>query len=158
MNHPLELTVNGVRRQLLVRPGRTLLELLRDDLKLFGVRETCSMGVCGACTVLVDGTLVSSCIMLALQAKGKEVLTIEGLAKGGVLHPVQEAFIQEGGSQCGWCTPGMVLTAVQLLEENPRPRAEEIKAYMSGNLCRCTGYVKIIKAIQAAAHRMAAKA
>ena len=145
----LTLTVNGAPRALLVEPNRTLLELLREDLGLTGAREACDTGGCGACTVLVDGRPVYSCMVLAVDCQGKDVLTIEGLAPEGELHPLQRAFIDHGAIQCGFCTPGMVLTAKALLDENPAPTEEEVRQAIAGNICRCTGYVKIVEAIMA---------
>ena len=130
---------------------RTLLDVLREDLGLIGAKEGCGIGECGSCTVLMGGRPVKSCILLALQADGEEITTIEGLAKGGVLDTLQKAFIEQGAIQCGYCTPGMILAAKALLAENRLPSEEEVRNYLSGNLCRCTGYVKIIEAIRAAA-------
>jgi aerobic-type carbon monoxide dehydrogenase small subunit (CoxS/CutS family) len=150
----VELIVNGEPVEVLVGPWVTLLEVLRDKLELTGTKEACSLGECGACTVILDGKAVNSCLVLAVEAKGKEVLTIEGLRKNGELHPLQKAFIDEGAVQCGFCTPGMILSAKALLDKNPEPDEEEIKEAMAGNLCRCTGYVKIVKAVEAAAKTM----
>lgn len=133
---------------------RTLLEFLREDLGLTGTKEGCGKGECGACTVLLDGKPVNSCLVLAYQADGREVLTIEGLERDGRLHPIQEAFVTEGAVQCGFCTPGMIMSARALLGVNPSPTRDEIRRAISGNLCRCTGYAKIIKAIEAAASRL----
>ena len=143
--------VNGDRYEILIDPQALLVEVLRDDLGFHGVHESCGEGDCGACTVLVDGVAVLSCITLAASVIGKSIVTIEGLAKGPELDPLQEAFVKHGAIQCGYCTPGMVLAAKHLLEENPHPSREEIKKGMAGNLCRCTGYNKIIEAIIAAA-------
>jgi carbon-monoxide dehydrogenase small subunit len=163
--YPLELTVNGrpVRREV---PGhRTLLELLREDLGLTGTNLSCDTGDCGACTVLVDGRPLTSCLVLALDVDGQEVTTIEGLAgrwhaQSGArppeLHPVQQGFLAEGGAQCGFCTAGMIMAAAGLLEANPTPTEAEIRAGLEGNLCRCTGYVKIVRAVEVAAARMGA--
>jgi carbon-monoxide dehydrogenase small subunit len=145
----LTITVNGQLRSFTVEPNKTLLELLREDLGLTGAREACDTGGCGACTVLVDGRPVYSCLVLALDCQGKDVLTIEGLALDGELHPLQQAFIDHGAIQCGFCTPGMVLTAKALLDENPTPTEEEVRQAIAGNICRCTGYVKIVEAILA---------
>ena len=146
----IELNVNGEVYEVAIDVHRTLLEVLRETIGLTGAKEACDMGDCGACTVLVDGTPVLSCLMLAMDAIGKDVTTIEGLAKGGELHPLQKAFVEHGGIQCGFCTPGMVLTAKAFLEKNPKPTVDEVKMAISGNLCRCTGYVKIVEAIMAA--------
>lgn len=133
-----------------VDPRKRLLDMLREDFLLTGVKEGCSVGECGACTVLIDGKAVTSCLVLAPQVNGHRVTTIEGLQKNGELHPLQEAFTESGAVQCGFCTPGMILAAKALLDENPSPTREEIKTAISGNLCRCTGYEKIIKAIETA--------
>jgi aerobic-type carbon monoxide dehydrogenase small subunit (CoxS/CutS family) len=151
MKHEIAVTINGRVHHLVVESQRTLLELLRDDMKLFGARESCGMAVCGACTVLVDGLPVSSCTYLAARVDGRDVTTIEGLSRDGDLHPVQQAFVEHGAFQCAYCTPGMILTAVTLLRENPRPTLEDIREYMAGNLCRCGAYPEILAAIQAAA-------
>lgn len=148
--YDLTLEVNGALHKLQVEPFRTLLHVLREDLGLLGAKEGCGMGECGACTVIVDDKPIKSCISLALQADGKRVRTIEGLAEGGGLDPLQQAFIDHGAIQCGYCTPGMILTAKTLTDENPTPTENEIRQYLSGNLCRCTGYVKIIEAVQGA--------
>lgn len=149
--YPVRITVNGEARQANVPVSRTLVDLLRDDLGLHGTREACGVGVCGACTVLVDGRMVASCIMLAAQADGAEITTIEGLAEEDHLDPVQEAFLAHGGFQCGICTPGQVIAARALLDEQPAAGDAEIKEWMAGNLCRCTGYYQILESIQAAA-------
>ena len=151
MKHQIHLQVNGEPYDLLVEPRHTLLKVLRDDLGLTGTKKGCDTGDCGACTVLMNGKPINSCLALAMEANGKEITTIEGLARGDDLHPLQEAFIQAGAIQCGYCTPGMILTAKALLDENAAPSEEEVKRAISGNLCRCTGYVKIVQAIQAAA-------
>lgn len=143
----LRLTINGEPYELTVEPRTTLAELLREELHLTGTKEGCGMGVCGACTVLLDGKAIKSCLVLALKANNKEIMTIEGLAKKGELHPLQKAFIDHGAIQCGYCTPGMILSAKALLDENPHPTEEEVRMAMVGNLCRCTGYVKILEAI-----------
>ena len=150
----LRLRVNREEHALRVEPQETLLEVVRNRLGLTGTKLSCDMEVCGACTVLLDGKPVSSCSTLAFEARGKEVLTIEGVSRSGKLHPIQEAFIEKGGLQCGFCTPGMILTAKALLEENPDPTEEEVKEYMHGNLCRCTGYGMIVESILAAAEKM----
>lgn len=154
MKYEVHLQVNGEPYDLLVEPRHTLLNVLRDQLGLTGTKKGCDTGDCGACTVLMNGKPINSCLALAMEANGKEITTIEGLARGDDLHPLQEAFIQAGAIQCGYCTPGMILTAKALLDENPAPSEEEVKRAISGNLCRCTGYVKIVQAIQAAAKIM----
>lgn len=151
---PISLIVNGTLREIEVEPHELLLDVIRDRLGLTGAKRSCDVQVCGACTLLLDGRPVSSCTLLAIEARGREVLTIEGLARNGKLHPLQEAFIENGGFQCGFCTPGMILTAKTLLDENPDPSEEEIIQFMQGNLCRCTGYKKIIESIMAAAKKM----
>jgi carbon-monoxide dehydrogenase small subunit len=145
------ITVNGVRHEVDVRPNRRLIELLRDDLALTGTKEGCSIGVCGACTVLVDGRAVSACLTLGVMVAGREITTIEGLARGDELHPLQQAFLEHGGLQCGFCTPGQIMAAKALLDEHPDPDDGQIREAMLGNLCRCTGYYKIVEAIKAAA-------
>jgi aerobic-type carbon monoxide dehydrogenase small subunit (CoxS/CutS family) len=152
--HTIKLRVNGYLRELAVKPHQTLLEILRGPLELTGVKEGCGLGECGACTVLMDGKPVNSCLVLALEADGSEILTIEGLAQGGKLHPIQEAFVEKGAIQCGFCTPGAVMAAVGLLQEKAQPSRNEIKEALLGNLCRCTGYVKIMEAVEAARDRM----
>ncbi|MBC7342476.1 MAG: (2Fe-2S)-binding protein [Clostridia bacterium] len=147
----ITLTVNGDSYALSVPVNRTLLQVIREDLGLTGTKEGCGEGDCGACTVLLDGKPVNSCLVLAVEADGREITTVEGLAKDGKLHPLQQAFIDEGAVQCGFCTPGMLLAAKGLLDENPSPTEAEIRQGIAGNLCRCTGYVRIIKAIQKAA-------
>jgi aerobic-type carbon monoxide dehydrogenase small subunit (CoxS/CutS family) len=145
-------TLNAKEITLLTPPGRTLLEVLREDLSLTGVKEACGgEGECGACTVLLDGQAVNSCLVLIPQVQGHSVLTIEGLCPGGRLHPIQKAFMQAGAVQCGFCTPGMVLATKALLDQTPNPNEEEIRTALSGNLCRCTGYTKIIEAVKIAA-------
>jgi carbon-monoxide dehydrogenase small subunit len=153
MKRLIQITVNGEQRELAVEPWRTLLDVLRDDLGLTGAKKGCDRGDCGACTVLLDGKPITSCMMLAVQAAGHAVITIEGLADlaRAPLHPLQQAFVERGAIQCGFCTPGMILAAAALLEENPHPTAEEARRAIAGNLCRCTGYVKIVDAILAAA-------
>ena len=152
---PLELscTVNGVRRMARAYPMARLLDVLRDELRLTGTKEGCGEGECGACSVIVDGALVNSCLYPALQAQGADIRTIEGLASGDRLHAVQEAFVQYGGAQCGMCTPGMILAAVSLLERIPHPTEAEIRNGLAGNLCRCTGYRKIFEAVVKARER-----
>lgn len=153
MKRELKLTVNGEPYEVLIEPRTTLLSLIRDHLGLTGTKEGCSEGMCGACTVLVDGKAVKSCLVLALQVQGKKVTTIEGLAQGGQLSPIQDSFIKHGAIQCGFCTPGMVLSAKAFLDEYPNPTEEGVKFAIAGNLCRCTGYVKIIEAITGVASR-----
>ncbi len=144
----LELTVNGEPTEVLVQPYQTLLEVLRDEIGLTGAKEGCSTGDCGCCTVILDGKPVTSCLVLALQAEGRSVRTIEGLGSEDGLDPIQEAFVRHGALQCGFCIPGAVVMARALLDENPRPTEEEIRWGLAGNLCRCTGYTKWIEAIQ----------
>ena len=151
MKKAIQLSVNGQRVQVSVGGSETLLDCLRNQLGLTGTKKGCDQGDCGACTVLVDGIPVNSCLMLALEASGKDITTIEGLAQEDGLHPLQEAFIAHNAVQCGFCTPGMILTAAALLKENFHPSEEEIRHYLQGNLCRCTGYSKIVQAVQAAA-------
>jgi carbon-monoxide dehydrogenase small subunit len=148
------MTVNGEAVKLVVEPSAMLVDVLRGRLGLIGVKEACGEGECGACTVLLDGKPVPSCITPAMKALNKNVLTIEGLGSPGKLHPIQEAFIDHGAVQCGFCTPGMILSAKALLDESPRPTEEEVRVAISGNLCRCTGYVKIVEAVLSAAERM----
>ncbi len=150
MKREVHITVNGDDYHLLVDSQRTLLEVIRDEIGLTGTKNGCGQGECGACTVLLDGAPVNSCLVLALEADGRDVLTIEGLGTGDKLHPVQEAFVELGAIQCGFCTPGMVLSAKALLDHNPDPSRDEILQGLKGNLCRCTGYVKIIEAVEAA--------
>ncbi|HVP79608.1 MAG TPA: (2Fe-2S)-binding protein [Thermodesulfobacteriota bacterium] len=145
------LNVNRETYDLVSYPNRTLLEVLRDDLRLTGAKEGCGEGVCGACTVLIDGTPVRSCLTLAVAVQGKEITTIEGLSLGEKLHPVQEAFVNHHAIQCGFCSPGMILTSYALLEENPNPTEKEIRRALSGNVCRCTGYAKIVEAVKSLA-------
>ena len=150
MKRLIELNVNGESYEVAVEPNRTLLKVLREELRLTGTKQGCDDGACGCCTVLMDGRPVLSCLVLAADAQGKEILSIEGMAQDNRLHPLQEAFIQHGAIQCGFCTPGMLLSAKALLEDNPEPTKEEVKRGMAGNLCRCTGYIKITEAILAA--------
>ncbi len=147
----IRLNVNKETFDVVANPNRTLLEVLRDDLCLTGTKESCGEGVCGSCTVLVDGTPVRSCLTLAVAMEGKEITTIEGLSQGGKLHPVQEAFVNHHAIQCGFCSPGMILTAYALLKENPNPSEKEIRRAISGNVCRCTGYAKIVEAVKSLA-------
>jgi carbon-monoxide dehydrogenase small subunit len=154
MKVQIQLKVNGLAYKKEVEPRRTLLELIREDLELTGAKEGCGLGECGTCTVLLDGKPIKSCITLAVQANGREVTTIEGIeSPDGALHPIQQAFIDHGAIQCGFCTPGMVLSAKALLDENPKPTEMEVKQAIAGNLCRCTGYQKIVEAILSAAQR-----
>jgi len=150
----LTVTVNGETVEVAIEPSAMLLDVLRDELGLTGAKEACGQGDCGACTVLLDGKAVNSCMTPAMKAMNKEVLTIEGLGSPGKLHPIQEAFVEHGAVQCGFCTPGMILSAKALLDENPTPTEEEVRVGLSGNLCRCTGYVKIVEAVLAAAEKM----
>jgi carbon-monoxide dehydrogenase small subunit len=152
----IDVTVNGEKHRLTVPSHELLIDCLRDRLGLLGVKRSCDVQVCGACTVLLDDRPVSACTVLAFEARGRHVRTIEGLARGDELHPIQEAFVEHGALQCGFCTPGMIMASVALLEENPRPTAEQVKHYMRGNICRCTGYKRILEAILAAAARMSA--
>ena len=147
MKRAIELNINGDTHEVLVSPNHTLLEVLRDKLGLMGTKRGCDLGACGACTVLINGEAYLSCVMLAVEASGKEILTIEGLAEGGELHPLQSAFVETGGLQCGFCTPGMILTAKAILDEEEDPSEEMIKKKMAGNLCRCTGYKKVVEAV-----------
>jgi len=149
----IRLTVNGAAHEVEVPTYRTLLDCLRNDLGLTGSKEGCGVGVCGACTLLLDGRMISSCIALAVFADGHDVTTVEGLAEDERLHPVQQAFVDAGGFQCGICTPGQVVSAKALLDENPHPSDDEIREWMAGNLCRCTGYYKILESIRTAADR-----
>lgn len=149
----LKIIVNGKNYDIFIKPWMTLLELLRDEFGFTGAKEGCGIGECGACTVIMDGKTVNSCLVLAHEAEGKEIITIEGLAKDEVLHPLQEAFIEHGGIQCGFCTSGMILSAKALLDKSPNPNDDEIKKGIEGNFCRCTGYSKIIKSIKEAAQK-----
>jgi aerobic-type carbon monoxide dehydrogenase small subunit (CoxS/CutS family) len=151
VKHEITVTINGQPHDLVVDSHRTLLEVVRDELKLFGAREACGMSLCGACTVLVDGLPVSSCSYLAARANGRAITTIEGVGAPDNLHPVQRAFLDRGGFQCSYCTPGMILTTICLLEENPAPTVDDIKEYLVGNLCRCAAYSEIIDAVLSAA-------
>ncbi len=157
MKRVVKLRVNGLEYEVALEPRRTLAETLRYDLGLTGTKIGCRIGDCGACTVLLDGVPSFSCLVLAVEAEGREILTIEGVADGGRLHPVQQSFVEVGAIQCGFCTPGMVLTALALLKDNPDPTDAQIRRAISGNLCRCTGYQKIIEAIKDAARRMREK-
>ncbi len=154
MRELITLNVNGERREVAVVPHHTLLEVLREDLGLVGTKHGCELGECGACTVLVDGLPVLSCLALALEMQESEITTIEGLERDGRLHPLQETFAELGAAQCGYCTPGIILSGAALLREHPQPTREQIKEALAGNLCRCTGYTKIYEAVEAAAQRM----
>lgn len=151
----IRFRLNGRAVEVDVPPGRRLLDLLRQDLGLTGTKEGCGEGECGACTVLVDGKPRLSCLTAAIQVEGKEILTIEGLAKDGKLHPLQKALVETAGVQCGFCTPGFIMATYALLLENPRPTREEVRAWLSGNLCRCTGYEQIVEAVLKAAEELA---
>jgi len=150
----ITLTVNGEVYEILVKPNASLLDVLRNELDLTGTKRGCDSGDCGACTVIMDGKAVDACLVLAMKADGRNIVTIEGLANGNKLDPIQEAFLEKGAVQCGFCTPGMALSTKALLDNNPNPTKEEIKAGIAGNLCRCTGYTKIIEAIQTASQKM----
>jgi carbon-monoxide dehydrogenase small subunit len=154
----IEVTVNGTKYSAEVEPRLLLVHFLRENLGLRGTHVGCDTTSCGVCTVLLDGVPLKSCTALAVQADGREIRTVEGLEQGGTLHPIQEGFVEEHGLQCGFCTPGMMMTAVALLESNPDPSEEEIRWALSGNLCRCTGYMNIVKAVRFAAERMRAEA
>jgi len=146
--------INGERAEVAYSPHHTLLEVLREDLGLTGTKHGCELGECGTCAVLVDGEPVLSCLMMPQDCEGKEITTVEGMAQGPALHPLQETFADLGAAQCGYCTPGFMLTAMSLLEENPAPTRDEIREALAGNLCRCTGYIKIYEAVELAAARM----
>ncbi len=154
----LRVKVNGSWRETATSPDRLLLDWLREDLGLTGTKRGCAEGECGACTVIMNGRAVLSCLLPAFKADGSEILTVEGMARQGQIHPLQQAFLEEGAVQCGYCSPGMLLSAKALLDENPQPSAEDIKEAISGNLCRCTGYASILRAVQAAAERMRGEA
>lgn len=153
MKHNIQLTINGRNYHILVESRRTLLQVIREDLRLTGTKKGCEYGECGACTILMNGKPVNSCLVLAVEADGKDILTIEGLRQGSNLHPLQISFISHGAIQCGYCTPGMILSAKALLDEIPCPTEDQVKKWLEGNLCRCTGYKKIISAIMAVARR-----
>lgn len=150
----LVMMVNGDTVEVAVEPGVMLIDVLREELRLTGTKESCGRGECGACTVLLDGKTVNSCITPAMKAMNREVCTIEGLGNPGKLHPIQEAFVEHGAVQCGFCTPGVIMSVKALLDENPNPTETEVRVGLSGNICRCTGYVKIVDAVLAAAKRM----
>jgi len=151
MKHKISFTVNGEKVHMEVEANKTLLRMLREDLNLTGAKEGCGAGECGSCTVIVDGKAVNSCMMLAVEADGKDIITVEGLAKNGVLDPLQQSFINNAALQCGYCTPGMLMSAKALLMRNPNPSEDDIKEAIGGNLCRCTGYKVIVDAIKEAA-------
>jgi carbon-monoxide dehydrogenase small subunit len=148
------LKVNGTNFKVNIEPWRTLVEVLRENLGLTGTKKSCNEGECGACTVMMDGKPVASCLVLAMDAQGKEIVTIEGISEGEKLHPIQEAFLKYGAIQCGFCTPGMVMSAKAFLDENPKPTSAEVRKAISGNLCRCTGYQHIVDSIMAASRMM----
>jgi aerobic-type carbon monoxide dehydrogenase small subunit (CoxS/CutS family) len=150
----IKFTLNGEPTEVAFAPHKTLLEVLREDLNLTGTKHGCELGECGTCTVLVDGRAILSCLMLGIDAEGREVKSIEGMADGANLHPLQETFADLGAAQCGYCSPGFLLVAEELLKKNPNPSRDEIKEALSGNLCRCTGYIKIYEAVELAAARM----
>ncbi|MEJ8810002.1 (2Fe-2S)-binding protein [Variovorax ureilyticus] len=152
--HRIECTVNGEAQSVEVPARRLLSDFLRDDLHLTGTKRGCETGICGACSVLVDGEVVKSCLKLAVQVQGCEITTVEGLANGDQLHPLQESFMQCGGLQCGYCTPGFLMTSCAMLKNNPRPTADEVRHGLNGNLCRCTGYTQIVESILTAAEKM----
>jgi carbon-monoxide dehydrogenase small subunit len=154
MTRRIQLKINEETFPLEVEPHETLLDVIRTRVGLTGTKKGCDTGQCGACTVIMEGKAVASCLILAVEAHGKEVVTVEGLARDGQLHPLQQAFVEEGAVQCGYCTPGMLLSAKAFLDENPRPTQRQVKEAIAGNLCRCTGYVKIVKAIMAAAEKI----
>lgn len=151
MKHPIRITVNGEDYELLVEPFVSLLDALRDGLQLTGSKKGCDEGDCGACTVILEGKAVTSCLVMAMDANGRDVVTVEGLAQGNQLHPVQRAFLEHGGVQCGFCIPGLIMSAVGYLKENPNPTERDVRYAISGNLCRCTGYSKVVEAIMSAA-------
>ncbi len=153
MKHKIRFTINGDVKEIEIEPNKTLLKMLREDLDLTGTKEGCGAGECGACTVLVDNKPVNSCLMLAVEVDGKEILTIEGLSDGINLDPVQESFLKHNAIQCGYCTPGMVMSAKALLNRNPHPKEEDVKEALAGNLCRCTGYQRIVDAVLDAANK-----
>ncbi len=150
----IRLTVNGKDYEVQVKPSATLLDVIREDLGLTGTKEGCGVGECGACTVIMENKAVNACIMLAIEANGKNITTIEGLADGEKLHPIQEAFVEVGGLQCGFCTPGMILSTKVLLDKNKTPTDQEIRKGLEGNFCRCTGYTKIVESVKVAAQKV----
>jgi carbon-monoxide dehydrogenase small subunit len=154
MKSILQLRVNGEDIEVLAPVHKTLLEVLREELHLTGTKHGCELGECGACTVLVDGQPVLSCLVLPVEVQGKDILTVEGMASGGVPHPLQDAFSELGAAQCGYCTPGILLTAMALLRAQPNPTRQQIREALAGNLCRCTGYIKILEAVELAAQRL----
>ena len=154
MKIPVNFKVNGQVYDLLVEPYRSLIDVLRDEIGLTGTNRGCNQGDCGACTIILNGKAVNSCLLLAVDAEGGDILTIEGLAADGVLHPLQQAFIDEGAVQCGYCTPGMIMQSLAFLRENPKPSPGEVKEAIEGNLCRCTGYIKIVNAVLSASKKM----
>ena len=153
MKQKIVLNINEEDYEVEVEPSRLLVDAVREDIGLTGPKKGCEIGVCGSCTVLLDGKVISSCLMLAVHAVSKKIMTIEGLAENGELHPLQQAFIDQGAFQCGFCTSGMILASKAILDENPHPTEEEIRQGLNGNLCRCTGYVKIVDAVQAVAEK-----
>lgn len=155
MKQIIHLTINGKAYEVAVKPNQTLVDLIRYDLGLTGTKKGCEVGDCGSCTVILNGKAVNSCLVLAMEADGCDITTIEGLETEEGLHPLQQAFVEKQGAQCGFCTPGMILSAKSLLDKNPKPSEHEIRKAISGNLCRCTGYAKIVTSIQAAAEELA---
>ncbi len=158
MKHHINTTVNGQSYSLEVEPRKTLLSVLRDQLHLTGTKEGCSTGDCGACTVIMDGATYTSCLVLGVEANGKDITTVEGIAEEGKLHPVQESFVKKGGLQCGFCTAGLIVSSVALLDENPDPSEDDVLTALAGNLCRCTGYTKITEAVKDASKVMKRRA
>jgi carbon-monoxide dehydrogenase small subunit len=154
----VETKINGEQMEFLCEPQQSMLDVLRDTLGLTGTKEGCATGDCGACSVMLDGRLICSCLMLAVESSGRQITTIEGISRGEQLHPIQQKFLQHAALQCGICTPGFVVAAKALLDENPNPTEEEIRYHLAGNLCRCTGYDKIIRAVQDAAHTLRGEA
>lgn len=151
MKRIIELSINGLTHEVAIEPQRTLLEVLRENLGYTGTKRACDSGDCGACTVIIDGKAVLACLTLAVEAQSREIVTIEGLATGDKLHPIQQAFVDHGAIQCGYCTPGFIMSTKALLDENPMPSRDEIRKAIGGNLCRCTGYAKVVEAVEAAA-------